>query len=88
MFIESLTPDQLVQLAQALMLAAAIGGFIGANLGGFFELIFRLFGWGISALFGPKKTALQAIEDLEGQRRCFLIRARTARRELRKLRHG
>lgn len=84
MFIESLTPDQLVQFAQALMLAAAIGGFLGASAGPLFELFVSFLGWGIRTLFSPKKSELAVIKDLQVQRRVFLIRARTAGRELRK----
>lgn len=89
MFIESLTPDQLVQLTQALMLAAAIGGFLGAVAGPLSELFVCFLGWGIRTLFSPKKSELAVIKDLQVQRRVFLTRARTAGRELRKqrLRH-
>lgn len=86
MFIESLTPEQLVQLTQALMLAAAIGGFFGATAGPLAELFVSFLGWGIRTLFGPKKSELEAIADLQCQRRVFLLRARTAGRELRKRR--
>ncbi|MBD7959331.1 hypothetical protein [Comamonas avium] len=84
MIIESLTPDQLVHFTELLLLASFMGAFAGANLGGFFDLLYRLFGWGSSKLFGPEKSELETIADLQFQRRVLLIRARTAGRELRK----
>lgn len=84
MFIESLTPDQLLLFTELLLWASFLGAFVGANLGGFFDLVARVFGWASKALFGPKKSELEAIKDLQCQRRVFLMRARIAGRELRK----
>lgn len=84
MFIESLTPGQLVLFTELLLLASFLGAFVGANLGGFFDLLARVFGWASKAVFGPEKSELEAIKDLQFQRRVSLMRARTASRELRK----
>lgn len=85
MFIESLTPAQLSQLFELLLLTAFLGGFAGANLGGFFELVFRVFSWGSKKLFGSQKTKLDLVRDLQSERFYLLMRARTAKREMRKL---
>lgn len=82
----SLTPDELMRFVNALMLASAAGAFFGAICGPLFELLVCLLSHGARALFGPKKSELERLKDLECQRRLFLIRARTAGRELRKLR--
>lgn len=84
MFIESLTPEQLGLLVELLLLTSFFGAFVGANLGGFFELVGRLFGWASKSIFGPKKSPHEAIKELRMQRRIFLMRARIARRELHK----
>lgn len=84
MFIESLTPEQLGLLFEYLLLTAFLGAFVGANFGGFFELVARLFGWASRSVFGPKKSPLEEVKELRMQRRIFLMRARIARRELHK----
>lgn len=82
MFIESLTPDQLVRFAQLLALTAFLGGLLGALastlIPSFFEAVFALIA---HAVRGPATRA----RDLRMSRRLHLIAARTARRELRKL---
>lgn len=84
MFIESITAEQLGLLVEYLLFASFLGAFVGANLGGFFELIVRLFGWASRSVFGPKKSHLEVVKELRMQRRIFLMRARIARRELHK----
>lgn len=85
MLIESLTQEQILQLFELLLLTAFLGGFAGANLGGFFELVFRVFSWGSKRLFGSQKTKLDLMRDLQRERFYLLMRARTAKREMRKL---
>lgn len=82
MFIESLTPGQLVDFAQLLALAAFFGGLVGALavpvVSGSFDLLCSL---SEKAIRGPGAR----VRDLRISRRMHLIAARTARRELRKL---
>lgn len=82
MFIESLTPDQLVNFAQLLLLAAFFGGLLGALGATLLPTLFEsVFGLVERATRGPVTRA----RDLRMSRRLHLIAARTARRELRKI---
>lgn len=85
MFIESLTPDQLVRFAEVLMLGAFLAAFFGANLSGFFEFLARFFGWSARKLFGEKKSERELMRDLARERVYLLMRARTCKLEIRKL---
>lgn len=82
MFIESLTPDQLVRFGQLLLLAAFLGGLLGVVVSTLLPMVFdALFGAIGRLTSGPATRA----RDLRMSRRLHLIAARTARRELRKL---
>ena len=82
MFIESLTPDQLVHFAQLLLLTAFLGGFLGVVSSTLLPIVFdAVFGAAGRLTRGPATRA----RDLRMSRRLHLIAARTARRELRKL---
>ncbi len=85
MFIESLTPDQLVHFTALLLLASFMGAFAGANLGGFFDLLARIFGWSAHKLFGEEKSERELLRDLARERVYLLMRARTCKLEMRKL---
>lgn len=80
MFIESLTPDQLVDFAQLLLLVAFLGAFFGGMamsvVTGIFDLVAMVF----EKLRGPDR-----VRDLDTRRRLHLTAAMAARRELRKL---
>lgn len=85
MFIESLTPDQLVQFAQLVIFAAFLGALVGVMavplVAQLFDLLFTSL---VKAVRGPGAR----VRDLRMSRRLHLTAAMTARRELRKLRHG
>lgn len=80
MFIESLTPEQLVDFARLLMLAAFFGGLAGALASSLVSGVFQLVAIGLEKLRGPDR-----VRDLDTRRRLHLTAAMTARRELRKL---
>ncbi|QTX21130.1 hypothetical protein [Comamonas aquatica] len=85
MFIESLTPDQLVQFAQLVIFAAFLGALVGVVAVPLLaQLLDLLLGGLVKAVRGPGAR----VRDLRMSRRLHLTAAMTARRELRKLRHG
>lgn len=86
MFIESLTPDQLVRFAYLVSLSAVVGGVLG-SLGvslcrGLFDAVSR----GVEKSL--RESPSERVASLCRSRRLHLTAAMTARRELRKLRHG
>lgn len=85
MFIESLTPEQLLQFAELVILASFFGALLGANLGGLFYCLARAFGWGARKLFGEKKSDRELMRDLARERVYLLMRARTCKLDIRKL---
>lgn len=85
MFCESLTPEQLVHFAQMVGFLGFLGGLLGANMGGLFECLFKLIGWSYRRFAGSEKTRLDTIRDAQRERYYLLLRARTLKRELRKL---
>lgn len=86
MFIESLTPDQLVRFAYLVSLSAFVGGVIGSLAVSFFAGLFDAIARGVEKVSrdGPSER----VASLCRSRRLHLTAAMTARRELRKLRHG
>ena len=85
MFIESLTPDQLVAFAQLVIFAAFLGALVGAMA---LPLLLQLFELVLSGLVKVARGPGARVRDLHMSRRVHLTAAMTARRELRKLRHG
>lgn len=83
MFIESLTPDQLVSFAQLLLLVAFLGAMAGAMAMSFFTGVFD-----IVAMVFKKLRVPDRVRDLDTRRRLHLTAAMAARRELRKLREA
>ncbi|MBD9401010.1 hypothetical protein [Comamonas sp. CMM02] len=85
MFIESLTPDQLVEFAQLVIYAAFLGGVVGSMAG---PILLGLFGLVTTGLEKVTRSPEARSRELHTKRRVLLTAAMTARRELRKLRHG
>lgn len=85
MFIESLTPDQLVRFAYLVSLSAVVGGVLGSLAVSLCRGLFDAVARGVE-----KATCEPAdrVASLCRSRRLHLTAAMTARRELRKLRHG
>ena len=81
MFIESLTPEQLVDFARLLMLASFFGGLAGALAWSLVDCVFQLVEIALEKLRGPGDR----VRDLDTRRRLHLMAAMAARRELRKL---
>lgn len=85
MFIESLTPDQLVSFAKLVALCAFFGGLVGSLAVALFSGLLNAVADGVGR---STRTSTDRVADLRRDRRLHLIAALTARRELRKLRHG
>mgnify|MGYP000471022942 CR=1 FL=1 len=85
MFIESLTPGQLVEFAQLVIFAAFLGALVGAMA---LPLLLQLFELVFAGLVKVARGPGARVRDLSTSRRLHLTAAMTARRELRKLLHG
>jgi len=85
MFIESLTPGQLVEFAQLVIFAAFLGALVGAMA---VPLVAQVFDFLAARLEKVIRGPGARVRDLRMSRRLHLTAAMTARRELRKLRHG
>lgn len=85
MFIESLTLEQLARYAELLTFVAFLGGLVGAFAA---SLIPDLLGLAATAVSNVTRGPGARVRDLHRSRRLHLTAAMTARRELRKLRHG
>lgn len=85
MFIESLTPEQLIEFAHLVIYGAFLGGVAGSMAG---PLLLGLFGLVVTGLEKVTRSPETRLRDLHTRRRLHLTAAMTVRRELRKLRHG
>lgn len=85
MFIESLTPDQLVRFAYLVSLSAVVGGVVGSLAVSLCSGLFDAIARGVEK---ASRDPSDRVAALCRSRRLHLTAAMTARRELRKLRHG
>lgn len=86
MFIESLTPDQLVRFVSLVCLSAVVGGVLGSLAVSLFHGLFDAVARGVEK--ASRGDPSDRVAALYRSRRLHLTAAMTARRELRKLRHG